>query len=504
MHVFGTIKVRIQGVGDRMFREDYQLRMNLSAFQGLYDIVVPSGHILRRIKENIDFSFVNPMLKKQYCEYFGRPAKEPEMMFKLLFLKKLYDLSDERLIACAQTDMAYKFFLGLEPEDKIVDPSLLTKFRKTRITQDILDEMLKETILQALNKGLIKNGTIIVDSTHTSAHARPKSHTQVLRELTKQLRKEVYKHAYDLSEKFPEKPSVEAELSTEIEYTKSLLSVVGSEIESCNKKIQNIYNEINSLIQTDEIKTINSKNDKDAKFGYKSANKPFYGYKNHIAMTDSRLITAIEVTDGAQNDGKQLPILADKTLKTGIVVDEIIGDMAYVSEDNLAKCEENEIVLYARTNSAVVASANSCIDEGFNFNKDAGLMQCTGGHLATRCEKRKSDNGNTHLTYCFSVKQCNKCPLKSTCRVGKTKSRSYTITQVTEKNKSRLEFESTEKFNEKLKIRYRIEEKNGELKTAHGLNQADSTGLIAMRLQSYLTAFVVNIKRILTLELQKQ
>ena len=30
-----------------------------------------------------------------FCENFGRPAKEPEMMFKLLFLKKLYDLSDE-------------------------------------------------------------------------------------------------------------------------------------------------------------------------------------------------------------------------------------------------------------------------------------------------------------------------------------------------------------------------------------------------------------------------
>ncbi len=35
------------------------------------------------------------MLRKQYRESFGRTVKEPEMMFKLLFLKKLYDLSDE-------------------------------------------------------------------------------------------------------------------------------------------------------------------------------------------------------------------------------------------------------------------------------------------------------------------------------------------------------------------------------------------------------------------------
>ena len=62
--------------------------MRLSQYRGLYDIIVSKDNLLRKIKDNIDFSFVNPMLKEQYCEKFGRPAKEPEMMFKLLFLKK--------------------------------------------------------------------------------------------------------------------------------------------------------------------------------------------------------------------------------------------------------------------------------------------------------------------------------------------------------------------------------------------------------------------------------
>ena len=173
-----------------------QTEMELSPYQGLYDAIIPKDHILRRLKENIDFSFVNPMLKKQYCEHFGRPAKEPEMIFKLLFLKKLYDLSDERVISSSQTDMAYKYFLGLAPEDKIIDPSLLTKFRKTRITEDILEELLKETIQQAISKGLVKSGTIIVDATHVEAAVNAKSPTQVLRELSKQFRKEIYKHEF--------------------------------------------------------------------------------------------------------------------------------------------------------------------------------------------------------------------------------------------------------------------------------------------------------------------
>lgn len=106
--------------------------------------------------------------------------------------------------------MAYKYFLDLDPESPMVNPSLLTKFRKTRITEDILEEMLKETIQQTLDKGLIKSGTIIVDSIHTNASVRAKSPTQILRDLSKQLRKEIDKKAYDLSESFPEKPSLEA------------------------------------------------------------------------------------------------------------------------------------------------------------------------------------------------------------------------------------------------------------------------------------------------------
>ena len=339
-----------------MLKDHSQLQLSLSPYQGLYDAIIPADHLLRRIKENIDFSFVNPMLRKQYCENFGRPAKEPEMMFKLLFLKKLYDLSDEALISSAQTDMAYKFFLDLEPEAKMIDPSLLTKFRKTRITEDILEEMLKETIQQALDKNLIKSGTIIVDSTHTIASVRAKSPTQILRDMSKQLRKEVYKTAFELSERFPEKPSLEAGLDEEIAYTKELLQVLEEGIKSCgNKKIQKLSHEMKELLEDERLKEIRSKDDKDARFGHKTATSTFYGYKNHLAMTEERLIAGITVTDGGAPDGQELPKLIENAKENGIKVTEVIGDMAYVSDDNLEVCGK-EITLIARTNTAVAAA----------------------------------------------------------------------------------------------------------------------------------------------------
>jgi transposase len=482
-----------------MLRESNQMSLSLSPYQGLYDLVVPADNLLRKIKEHIDFSFVNPMLRKQYCETFGRPAKEPEMMFKLMFLKKVYDLSDERLISGAQTDMAYKYFLDLDPEAEMINPSLMTKFRKTRITEDILEEMLRETIRQAIEKGLIKSTSIIVDSTHTNANTRPKTVTQVLRELSKQLRREIYREMVELSEKFPEKPGETSKLSDEIEYTYRLLESVGVEILQSEKSaLIDLYKQIKELLDTDRIREIRSKNDEDARFGHKTANSTFFGFKSHMAMTEERLITGIEVTHGGEPDCNQLSVLLEKSINNGIQVKETIGDMAYVSEGNLDTCEEKGVTLYARTNSAVAAAAATPLDEGFCFNKDAGLLQCPAGELAMRVEKRAAENGNTYLRYVFSKVKCKKCPLREQCRVGRSKAKkwSYSITQPSEKNRARLEFEASEPFRERLRIRHRIEEKNGEMKTAHGLDRADSVGLVAMRLQTYFTAFVVNVKRI--------
>lgn len=283
-----------------------------------------------------------------------------------------------------------------------------------------------------------------------------------------------------------------------------MLQTLADGIADCgNQKIQEIAKKMNELIENEQIREIRSKDDKDARFGHKTATSTFYGYKNHIAMTEERLIAGINVTHGGAPDGPELPGLIEKAQKNGIKVTEVIGDMAYVSDDNLETCGK-EIALIARTNTAVAAAANGRLKEGFCFNKDAGMLQCPAGELATRVEKRAAQNGNTYLKYVFSKVKCRKCPLRESCHVGKSTSkvRSYGITQVSQKNQERLEFESSEMFKNRLKIRHRIEEKNGELKEAHGLRRADSRGLFAMSLQMYFTAFTANIKRIVKLKEQ--
>jgi IS5 family transposase len=71
--------------------------------------------------------------------------------------------------------MAFKFFLGINPEDDVPDDSLLTKFRTLRITEEELQEFLNETVRQTLDNNIIRSKTIIVDSTHSRSKHTPQT-----------------------------------------------------------------------------------------------------------------------------------------------------------------------------------------------------------------------------------------------------------------------------------------------------------------------------------------
>ena len=44
-----------------------QLGFKTSQYSDLYDLVVPKDHILRKIRELVDFSFIYDELESKYC-----------------------------------------------------------------------------------------------------------------------------------------------------------------------------------------------------------------------------------------------------------------------------------------------------------------------------------------------------------------------------------------------------------------------------------------------------
>ena len=53
-------------------------------------------------------------------------------------------LSDIDLVERARYDLSYKYFLGINPEDDVIDSSSLSKFRKLRLKDSELMDMLIE------------------------------------------------------------------------------------------------------------------------------------------------------------------------------------------------------------------------------------------------------------------------------------------------------------------------------------------------------------------------
>jgi len=481
-----------------------QATMVLSPYTELYDIIVPKENMLRRINELIDFSFIYEELINVYCTNNGRAAIDPIRMFKYLLLKTIFDVSDVDVVERSKYDMSFKYFLGMTPEGDVIDPSSLTKFRKLRLKDsNLLDLLINKTVGIALEKKIIKSKSIIVDSTHTKARYNQKSPRVILLEYSKKLRKSVYEIDETIKNQLPTKVN-NGILEDEIQYCEDLINVIEqNEVIANYPSVKEKINMLKELVQ-DDIEQINFSKDTDAKVGHKAADTSFFGYKTHIAMTEERIITSATITTGEKHDGKQLQQLVEKSEKAGIEVENIIGDAAYSEKLNLQYAKEKDIKLISRL-SKTVSHGNRVNEDKFEFNKDAGMYVCKAGHMAIRKARqgKKNVGSNQSETYYFDIDKCKRCSMKEGCYKEGAKSKTYSISIKSIPHQEQSEFQESEYFKEKSKERYKIEAKNSEIKHRHGYDVASSSGLVGMHLQGAMTIFTVNLKRILTLMNEK-
>lgn len=478
-----------------------QQKIQFSDYSGLYDIIIPKDHKLRKINELIDFNFILEELRSKYCEDNGRTAIDPVIMFKYLMLKVIYSLSDVDVVEHSRYDMSFKFFLGMLPEDDVIDPSSLCKFRKLRLKDmNLMNTLIAKTVGVAIAHGLIKSGTIIVDATHSHSRSNPMQAVDHIRKYSKLLKDSVTPFLPHSNITLPTH-NVKNTLEKEIEYTESLISAIQEdasvyELPAVKERCNLLEEKLEDAKEYCELSM-----DEDARVGHKSAEQDFYGYKTHIAMSPERLILAATVTSGEKGDGPELPELIRQTEENGIVVDTIIGDAAYSGQDNLKLAEENDIELVARLNP-VISNGNRPEGElerqGFIFNKDADTYQCPAGHLGVKNARKRTDRSNS-IRYRYR-KHCPNCPLKEQCLKPGCKERTISVRILKDVHKNQMKFENTNRFKKLAKERYKIEAKNAELKNALGYKRAVSYGLEAMQLQSAVTLFVANLKRIIKIE----
>ena len=478
----------------------------MSFFSMLYD-KIPEDHVLKRIWNVVDFDFINELLEDSYCKNFGRPAKEPALMMKLCFLEYLYSLSDEKVMEEASLNLAFLWFLGLNPEDTLPHPSLLAKFRTQRLKDITLDEVITEIVRQCVEKGMIKGTGLAVDTTHIEANCTKKVPERIMKHLAKKIFKGLEKDngtvPVTVNTTIPNYKEIEDHKeakSTMKAYLEDVMekagAYAGEETQKAIEEAKEVLSDERFMLQ----KGLRSLVDKDARVGSKSKTSQFYGYKAEFAMTtDERIITAADAHNGEYVDGKEFAPLLEKTLHTGMEVSEFYGDKAYFRKDILDALNEKKIKGYI----PVSASVYKIDEELFAYNKDSDEWFCFMGNRTVSCKKKQcKKNGKIYdcLSYLFSKQQCVECPHRDIC-IGKAKSKARKL-QVAASAPLFYELSQEQKqpeFQEKYKKRAAQEWKNAEMKRFHGMSRARGWGLRGIRIQVKLTAIAVNLKRIAAL-----
>ena len=475
-------------------------------FSVLYDRI-PEDHLLKRIANAVDFSFINELVADSYCASFGRPAKEPELMAKLCILERLYDLSDVKVIEEANCNLAYLWFLGLNPDDPLPDPSLLAKFRTQRLKDISLDEIISEIVRQCVEKGIIKGTTLAVDTTHTEANCRKQVPERIMKHLAAKVFAALeadhngqlptgidanipdYKGIQDHKEA---KRTMREYLEKTVEAAKPFAGIVTKGI---IEEIKEILSDEKFILQ----KGLRSLADPDARVGYKSKTDSFFGYKTEYTMTtDERIITAVDVHSGEYVDGTEFHELLEKTEDAGVKVEAVTADKAYFRKDILDELEQKKIESVIPVN----AKTYKVDEDQFAYNKDSDEWFCRiGNRTVKKTSKTKKKNGKPYrvFVYTFDKEGCRDCPHREECMGRASGGRRFQISENTPAYYQESQRQKSPEFLEKYKKRAAEEWKNAEMKRFHGLARAKGWGLRSMSFQAKFTAIAVNLKRIANL-----
>ncbi|MBQ2220663.1 MAG: IS5 family transposase [Acidaminococcaceae bacterium] len=210
------------------------------------------GDCLVKLQKAINWNIFVPTLKRVFRKSAkgpgGRPPYDYLMMFKILVLQRIYNLSDDQTEYQINDRMSFMRFLGLRIEDKVPDAKTIWAFRNALSEAGVMRELFDLFQQQLHKEGLITRTGTIVDASFVEAPVQRNSKEE---------------RAAIKNGEIPEEWQGNA----------------------------------NKLRQKDT----------DARWTKKNG-RSFFGYKDHVkADAESKLIEDYRVSDAALNDSKPMP-----------------------------------------------------------------------------------------------------------------------------------------------------------------------------------------------------
>jgi transposase len=450
----------------------------------LYDAVIgesyiPEDHILRRIRAAVDFSFVHELTADLYHESAGRPAYDQEVMLRLIFLQLHYDLSDRGVIERAQTDHAFRFFLGIDWNHELPHPTSLTKFRN-RLGEERFSAIFTRILRQAQELGLVSGRRVLIDSSSVRADVAVPSFRSLLeRVLAKALDalegteidlhylRAEYRALVDDRSDLMVRSIRDRVLSEWLSLTELVAEALASlpertdaqeeSLQLLEAALQRADNHGKRNVRKDDLL---SDVDPDARWSSKKRGKKSEpGYLQQLAVdAEHDVVTTVDVLPGNTDDSEALQSMVDgHTEQVGLKPDEVVADSKYQSGDNRADLMEKRVTDHVASPPPKGSKQGrfSVSDFLIEFD-DEGVpvaMLCPALKLAV---EPKWKEANHAWVFYFRKAQCEGCRLRAQCSTSK-RGRSVSVDEHYLLTEAARERQASVEGNAAQRQRYRIE-----------------------------------------------
>src|SRR6266446_2775996 len=138
---------------------------------------VPPTHPLRSSRQMTDrvLADISPQFTKMYAK-IGRPSIPPEKLLRALLLQVLYTIrSERRLMEQSEYNLLFRWFVGLNIDDPVWDPTVFSKNRDRLLTEDVAALFFLGVLDVAKEQDLVSDEHFTVDGTLLEAWASLKS-----------------------------------------------------------------------------------------------------------------------------------------------------------------------------------------------------------------------------------------------------------------------------------------------------------------------------------------
>lgn len=138
-------------------------------YQNWVDYLSSQPSSLDQLVETVDFESFRAVLEKPFIKkdrgIGGRPAFDAVLMFKVLVLQRLYNLSDDETEFQIKDRFSFQRFLGLSVADRMPDAKTIWKYREDWTRHHTIERCFRLFHDQLAEHGLAESPGKIIDAT---------------------------------------------------------------------------------------------------------------------------------------------------------------------------------------------------------------------------------------------------------------------------------------------------------------------------------------------------